>query len=1289
MVCWNAEGLRTKLQELQRWLPSVNADILAVQEAQFPAKAVSRLPGFQPPVVVRRSRGRVAGGGAAKGGDVALYLRAGLQFAALTCPLVHPNDDTTEVCGVRLLGDRPLTIVNLYRPPIRPTELDTRTDNFAPSALPVDNNTLLVGDFNAHHPMWDHGCDAADAVGARVATWLGSVGWTTLNSGEPTHVSYRNASQTAPDLIACSDDLARRATWRLGPDLGSDHLPMVAEIATSNHHPRCIRKPRWSFKKADWVAFQAECEAAFEEAEPSLTTQELSTRFTEVLHRASVRHIPRGARADPKPWALDPELREAIEERRAARRQLRRDDPPSRARWIEAKRRAASVERRVSQAHFRDFVGSTLNRPASLGRVAKILKKWEGAPDDHRPGEAMEDGDRLLATDAEKAAAFNRTYAFVSRQVRDRKLDRMAKRTVLQHNTCTTCGDARLGCCGAFSMEELNCQLQRCQLRKSPGPDELTAEHLRHLGPIARRTLLRLLNLSWLEGAVPFEWRRAVIVPIPKSGKDKRKMSSYRPIALTSHVAKLMERLVLARLTFVADQLRLIPPEQVGFREGRSVEDSLGRLIQEVQDGWNRPKSRRKDTPDGLSTQKYVLLAFDFSRAYDTVDHRMLRARLLDQGLPRCLVHWIWQFLRDRRACVEHNGTRSGERAYRAGLPQGSVLAPTLFLLWSAPLVASLRTVPGVSPFMYADDTAALCGGNDISTAKRRAQQAADALVRWARQSKMLVAGEKTQLLVLSQSAADAKNCGIKVDGKSVQAADSLKLLGVTLDRLLHFGAHCRGLRSRVRPRTGQLRKLTGRSWGLEERQLRAVASGYVRGALEHAAAAWLPATPPSHVELLEREMRAAARTITGCPLSTPAHAVMAESGLMPVAARRTTLAAKLLAKAHALPVHDPLRSVAEAEVRPRLKSVTGWREVGHDAWRAAGIALPIEPLLPDRAPPWEVAACPHVSFGLDIGTSRRDAPAEELRRAAQNHLASLPQRATWVWTDGSADAGVRNGGAGAVVEWPDGAIDELRLPAGQLCSSFRAEMVALRSALDHLRNHPQLDPQLPIIFCTDSQSALAALREGPAAQKTPLGAAVWTGLAALAGPSRRIHLQWVPAHCGVDGNELVDVIAKEAATLPQAQVPVDVGTAHRAAARSARDRAVAAWPGGWYRSLMGDWLPPPVAGGDRSAAVDVHQLRAGHWSGSSQYLHRIGRNPSDDCRQCSDTSCAAGRCTVCREEADTPQHLFFRCPALMGRRLRRYGTIFPTPEVVREDGEVAALAAAVRDLQSRAATPR
>ena len=176
----------------------------------------------------------------------------------------------------------------------------------------------------------------------------------------------------------------------------------------------------------------------------------------------------------------------------------------------------------------------------------------------------------------------------------------------------------------------------------------------------------------------------------------------------------------------------LVPPEQVDFRAGRSVEDSLGRLIQEVQDGWHRPKARRRDPPEGTTAQKYVLVAYDFARAYDVVDHRLLRLRLLELGLPHCMVEWVWQWLRDRRVRVEVNGEKSGERVLRAGLPQGSVLSPLLFLLWAAPLARALRTVPGCSPYMYADDTATLCAGANIETARSRAQRAADVLVSWA-----------------------------------------------------------------------------------------------------------------------------------------------------------------------------------------------------------------------------------------------------------------------------------------------------------------------------------------------------------------------------------------------------------------------------------------------------------------------------------------------------------------------------------------------------------------------------
>ena len=121
----------------------------------------------------------------------------------------------------------------------------------------------------------------------------------------------------------------------------------------------------------------------------------------------------------------------------------------------------------------------------------------------------------------------------------------------------------------------------------------------------------------------------------------------------------------------------------------------------------------------------------------------------------------------------------------------------------------------------------------------------------------------------------------------------------------------------------------------------------------------------------------------------------------------------------------------------------------------------------------------------------------------------------------------------------------------------------------------------------------------------------------------------------------------------------------------------------------MGPRLPPPVAGGSRSTAVDIHQLRAGHWTGSNQWRHRVGQCPSRDCVQCRDRRCNAARCTVCREEADTPGHILLRCPALMRLRHRLLGNINPSPEETRSGDIVAALGAAYRTLQSHTATPR
>ena len=356
-------------------------------------------------------------------------------------------------------------------------------------------------------------------------------------------------------------------------------------------------------------------------------------------------------------------------------------------------------------------------------------------------------------------------------------------------------------------------------------------------------------------------------------------------------------------------------------------------------------------------------------------------------------------------------------------------------------------------------------------------------------------------------------------DAASHRERSTLNLLGVTLDRLLHFGPHCKRLKQRTRPRLGHLRCLTGRDWGLGEKQLRTVTNGYVRGVLEHAADAWLLFTPPSHVEVLEREMRAAALIITGCVRSTTTHALMAEAGLAPVAARRTTLAARLLAKARALPVEDPLRRVADAAIPRRLTSATAWREVGQEAWSEAGVVAPIEQAPPPGVPPPLVEARPgHVRPGGRSPPTTRLVSGEPTTRGRL--LPGVSPPVCHLGVDGRL-------GGGRSAERRSRRPDRVagrHLPGAPrtcrgLCSSYRAELMALRAALQHLLQHPAHEED-PVIFCTDSQAALAVLRQGPTEQREQLGVDVWEALTRLsAAGGRRLHLQWVPSHCGLRGN--------------------------------------------------------------------------------------------------------------------------------------------------------------------------
>ena len=319
------------------------------------------------------------------------------------------------------------------------------------------------------------------------------------------------------------------------------------------------------------------------------------------------------------------------------------------------------------------------------------------------------------------------------------------------------------------------------------------------------------------------------------------------------------------------------------------------------------------------------------------------------------------------------------------------------------------------------------------------------------------------------------------------------------------------------------------------------------------------------------------------------------EAGLPTARTRRATLAAGMLGIAASLPDGEPLRTLAEATPTRRLKTTTGWRGCGRDVLAQLDRHINFEERLRITVPPW--CAPEGVTFSLEVGPNgRRDRPPDIRRRAAEDRLAELPSEATWIWKDGSASGGVMDGGGVAAISFPSGDTREVRVAAGSLSSSTRAELFALRAALEELSGAETRADSLPVVVCTDSMAALAPLRSGPAAQRASVVAAralntvaaIWELLRPLADRGQPVYMRWVPAHCGLPGNERADALDREASALPQHETPIDTGTVQKAVARSATPTWHRSWPDGWFRTSMGNRLPGPIEEEDRLAAVDV-----------------------------------------------------------------------------------------------------
>ena len=874
-------------------------------------------------------------------------------------------------------------------------------------------------------------------------------------------------------------------------------------------------------------------------------------------------------------------------------------------------------------------------------KVWGTLRALDGKAAPIRQDEELRVGSKTFSGDKRKADAFMRVYAQASHLPPRVKRDRPFRHdlTKFLKRPCEECGGERTTCCSPFTREELDAAIAKLAGRKAPGPDFVTNELIVHLSDAGRLKLLELANMSWARGELPSIWRKAIIVPILKKGKPRDSPGSYRPVSLLSCLGKVVERLVQSRLYWYLEQGNLLHPAQSGFRRARCTEDQVLKVTQAVADGFQR-------------RERTVMALVDFKRAFDRTWRVGLQWKMANLGLPRCLVAWVRAFLSDRQACVRLNGQLGGYRCVREGTPQGAVLSPLLFLIFINDIARDFP--PGVEVTLFADDLAIFATERTIAEAEVRVQAALDELRKWAEKWRMDVSLEKTVATVFTLDPHEARQEARLFMGDSrLRHEPTPTFLGVRFDRTLSFRQHIKDIKAKMGRRSNALRAVSGKAWGANTGDLRALYLAYIRACADYAAAGWMPGVAPANLEHLEVAQRQACRIITGCLRSTPAAALEREADLMPFAVRRRQLAAAAVQRHLRDLPGDPLQPLLQAaRPRQRLHRDRGWAETGLGVCAAAGLeGLPREPtLVVPRAPPWETAGAGVRIHTTTIRPTKRTDPPDKRLEAVQETLAELPPADCTAYTDGSATDGVENGGAGAVIYRGETELRRIRTAAGRWTSSYRAEMTALDSALAYLKDDA-VDP-IPreVRICTDSQSALGRLKEGPAAQRDALADSVWTRLHELTDRGTRLTLQWVPGHAGLPGNELADEVARAAADLDQDRAPVDLQSVRSRLRRHAHREWVERVQQTRYFREVGPRRATPGErfGLSRRDCVETSRLRTGHSTLLAGYRHRIGQQNSPTCPECE-------------EEEETLIHLLNDCPARAQLRRRVFGRDDPT----------------------------
>ena len=662
----NVNSLVRKLPFVQEFLEQHKVYIMCVTETHLLRSmpdSFIHIGGFR--VVCNDTEGTFAKHG------VCIYVNNCVKFDVIVTNCAN--------CVAIHLPDLDLYIVAIYRPPSSTPVENQCLQEFLLSFC-MDKEVLLLGDFNLPSLSWrvtDPSSQASvcDAQFHDVFVSLGLTQWVS----EPTYPR----SGSILDLVLSTEDDRVGSVVILPPLPGCDHCPTVCDYVFDYAHLSCQSESqtrKWNRGKYDRISRELNT-IDWDTEFMNCDTNHMYCRFLDILTPLIHDFVPVSkafAHSAPPPWRTNPPRslrtcrKEAWDKYKKVRHRLGRNSVESES----ALRTFFSANRSLkrfaldSQASYeRKLLEESSENPKLLH--AYLRRRKVGCPG---VGPLRLPNGNL--TDDPVAMAESFAKAFEGVFVRGPPNPDPAP-----HQTV----DSQMPGVD-ISINDVLAVLQSLDANSSAGPDNLHPMLLKSCAHSLAYPLTVIFRQSLMEHSLPNHWKTSIVVPIFKKGSRYDPLN-YRPISLTAVTCKCLERVICQQLTAYLENNFILSDNQFGFRSGRSTQDQLLLVYDDVA----------KWLDDGCVVD---LIMFDFAKAFDLVSHPILLEKLRLIGITSPLIYWIEDFLVGRSMSVSVKGNVSRSYPVASGVPQGSVLGPILFLVFINHIANTLNS----SYKIFADD---------------------------------------------------------------------------------------------------------------------------------------------------------------------------------------------------------------------------------------------------------------------------------------------------------------------------------------------------------------------------------------------------------------------------------------------------------------------------------------------------------------------------------------------------------------------------------------------------------